>query len=383
MSSYIPNPSLKAASKVDVLRLLRSEQIGPMTFYQLVKFCGSVAKAIEMAPEMSRRGGRKKPISITPKAEAERELAALHRYGGELIVYGEDTYPRLLQMAADAPPAISIIGHAHLLKSTRMLGVVGARNASANGCAFTKKLVHDVAANDCVIVSGLARGIDTAAHQASLKTGTVAVIAGSIDHIYPPENEALYHHIREMGAIVAEAPFGTKPLARHFPARNRIIAGMTQGTLVVEASLKSGSLITAQYALDYNRDVFAVPGSPMDPRCHGTNQLLRDGAHMVQSAADIIAQLHSSADIPLAEHETLPLFAHSVQETSDETTLARAQSEILRALSYSPTAVDEILASTGIPAHAGLAVMLELELAGRIVRMPGALIALKAGANNE
>lgn len=382
MSHYIPNPSLKNADKLDVLRLIRSDNIGPMTFFQLVKFCGSVTKAIEMAPEMSRRGGRKKPIHIIPKSDAERELSALKRYGAELVLYGDATYPRLLQLVPDAPPAISVLGHTHLLSSARMLGVVGARNASANGCMFTKKLVADTAKAGTVIVSGLARGIDTAAHQASLASGTIAVIAGGIDSIYPPENEALYHQIREQGAIIAEAPYNSKPLARHFPARNRIIAGMSQGTLVVEASLKSGSLITAQYALDYNRDVFAVPGSPMDPRCHGTNQLLRDGAHLVQNASDVLAHLRED-DIPLAEHETLPLFSHSVQETTDDATMQRVHATFLQALSYNPIDIDNLLSSTAVPAHIGLAVLLELELAGRIVRMPGSLIALKAGEQDE
>ncbi len=382
MHNYIPNPSLKAERAVDVLRLIRSENIGPMTFYQLVKYCGSVSRAIEIAPEMSARGGRKKPIRIASMAEAEHELSALSRYGASVVLYGSEDYPRLLQMVPDAPPLLTVLGHSHLLSSPRMLGVVGARNASANGCLFTKKLVSDVGATKTVIISGLARGIDTAAHQASLASGTIAVIAGSIDHIYPPENEKLYHAIREQGAIIAEAPFGTKPLARHFPARNRIIAGMAQGTLVVEASLKSGSLITARYALDYNREVFAVPGSPMDPRCHGTNQLLREGAHMVESAADITSHL-SAETIPLAEHPSLPLFGvSSVGETPDDTTLARAQAAILQALSYSPTHIDSVLVSADVPAHIGLAVLLELELAGRVKRLPGGFITLHAGEEN-
>lgn len=382
MYNYIPNPSLKDFDPLDVLRLIRSDQIGPMTFFHLVKFCGSVTRALEMAPEMSRRGGRKKPITLISKAEAEREFTALKRYGGALVMYGEATYPRMLQMVPDAPPVLTVLGHAHLLQHARMLGVVGARNASANGCIFTKKLVADIGKAGGVIVSGLARGIDTAAHQASLVTGTIAVIAGGIDTIYPPENEALYHQIKETGLIVSESPFGSKPLARHFPARNRIIAGMAHGTLVVEASLKSGSLITADYAAEYNRDVFAVPGSPMDPRCTGTNKLLRDGAHMVESAADILAHLRDGDQVPLAEHDG-PLFAASMQEHPDDTTLQRAQHDVLRALSHTPTALDDLLANTGLTPHILLAVVLELELAGRIVRMPGAQIALIAGVENE
>lgn len=382
MYSYIPNPSLKGANALDVLRLIRSDQIGPMTFFHLVKFCGSAKKALEMAPEMSRRGGRKKPITLISERDAERELTAIKRYGAELVMYGEETYPRMLQTIPDAPPVLIVAGHKHLLQHTRMLGVVGARNASANGCIFTKKIANEVGKAGCVIVSGLARGIDTAAHQASLATGTIAVIAGGVDTIYPPENEALYHQIKDTGLIVSESPFGSKPLARHFPARNRIIAGMSHGTLVVEASLKSGSLITADYAAEYNRDVFAVPGSPMDARCTGTNKLLREGAAMVECASDILSQLKSGDHIPLAEHDT-PLFAGLMQEEPDDTTLQHAQHEVLRALSFTPTAIDDVLANTGLTPHIVLAVVLELELAGRIVRMPGAKIALVAGVEHE
>ncbi len=382
MYSYIPNPSLKGADALDVLRLIRSDQIGPMTFFHLIKFCGSAKKALEMAPEMSRRGGRKKPITLISERDAERELTAIKRYGAELVMYGEETYPRMLQTIADAPPVLVVAGHKHLLGHNRMLGVVGARNASANGCIFTKKIASEVGKAGCVIVSGLARGIDTAAHQASLATGTIAVIAGGVDTIYPPENEALYHQIKDTGLIVSESPFGSKPLARHFPARNRIIAGMSHGTLVVEASLKSGSLITADYAGEYNRDVFAVPGSPMDARCTGTNKLLREGAAMVECANDILSQLKSGDHIPLAEHDT-PLFAGLMQEEPDDTTLQHAQHEVLRALSFTPTAIDDVLANTGLTPHIVLAVVLELELAGRIVRMPGAKIALVAGVEYE
>lgn len=382
MYSYIPNPSLKGSDVLDVLRLIRSDQIGPMTFFHLVKFCGSAKRALEMAPEMSRRGGRKKPITLISERDAERELAAAKRYGATMVMYGEEAYPRMLQTIPDAPPLLMVAGHAHLLQHNRMLGVVGARNASANGCIFTKKIAGEVGKNGCMIVSGLARGIDTAAHQASLATGTIAVIAGGVDTIYPPENEALYHQIKETGAIISESPFGSKPIARHFPARNRIIAGMAHGVLVVEASLKSGSLITADYAAEYNRDVFAVPGSPMDPRCTGTNKLLRDGAHMVESTSDILSHLKSGDHIPLAEHDS-PLFAGLMQEEPDDTTLQHAQHEVLRALSVTPTAIDDVLANTGLTPHIVLAVVLELELAGRIVRMPGAKIAIVAGVEHE
>lgn len=377
MQHYIPNPTLKNERVVDVLRLIRSENIGPVTFYQLVKFCGSVTKALEMAPEMSRRGGRKKPIVIAPKAKVEKELEALTRFGAEVLLYGQPEYPRLLQTVTDAPPALIVLGQKHLLTSKRLLGVVGARNASANGSMFTRKIVADLGAQDCTIVSGLARGIDTAAHHASLKTGTIAVIAGGVDTIYPPENERLYHEIRELGVVVSEAPFGSKPMARHFPARNRIIAGMSQGLLVVEASLKSGSLITANYANDYGREVFSVPGSPLDPRCKGTNQLIRDGAHVAESAADIFPHLQMGYDVPLAE-PSRDIFPLGVSEAPDAQALDEAQKEVLQALGFNPTTMDALLAATGLPTQLLLGVILELELAGRVQRLPGGTIALNA-----
>jgi DNA processing protein len=285
--SFIPNPSLRGTDPIDALRLIRSEQVGPMTFFRLVKFCGSVAKAIEMAPGISRRGGRKKPIVITPRAAAEREYEALTKFGAQIVMYGEEAYPRLLQYVPDAPPILTVRGHTHLFSHTNLIGVVGARNASTNGCMFAKKLAADVGAAGYATVSGLARGIDAAVHRGSLISGTIAVIGGGIDNIYPPENATLFAEIAASGAIISELPFGAEPHARSFPGRNRIIAGMSRGVLVVEASLKSGSLITAEFAHDYGRDVFAVPGSPMDPRCHGTNRLLKDGATMVESVSVI------------------------------------------------------------------------------------------------
>jgi DNA processing protein len=381
MYNYIPNPSLKNEAVIDVLRLIRSEHIGPMTFYQLIKFCGSAKKAIEMAPEMSKRGGRKKPLHIISKSQAEKEILAVKNAGAQMVMYGQDSYPRLLQTLSDAPPLLTISGNAHLLSDTKMLGVVGARNASANGCALTKKLVKNCADAGCIIVSGLARGIDTAAHQASLKTGTIAIMAGGIDSVYPPENAGLFDDIKNLGVVVCEAPFGSKPLARHFPARNRIIAGMSHGVLVVEASLKSGSLITANYANDYGRDVFSVPGSPLDPRCKGTNKLLREGAYMAECAQDILSQISAETNLPLAEsgQDHFPL---SIAEATHEHVSQRMQDTILQALGFHPTSFDELLANTGLSPHIVLAVILELELAGKARRLPGGQVTLIAGDDN-
>ena len=377
MTSFIPHPSLRGSDPLDVLRLIRSEQVGPMTFFHLVKFCGSVANALTMAPDMSRRGGRAKPIRITPRAEAEREYAALKKFGAEVVMYGEENYPRLLQVVPDAPPMLTVRGHAHLWNREKIIGIVGARNASANGCAFARKLATELGEAGYLVVSGLARGIDAAAHRGSLAKGTVAVIGGGIDNIYPPENAPLYEEIAASGAIISEMPFGMSPHARSFPGRNRIIAGMSRGAAVIEASLKSGSLITAHFALDYGRDVFAVPGSPMDPRCQGTNQLIREGATMLESVRDIVNNLSAMAPLPLAEPE-IGNFAESAM-VSDSSLLDDARATMTAALSPSPTALEDVMAATGLPPHLVMAVLLELELAGRLQRHPGGRVSLIHG----
>ena len=378
MTNFIPNPHLRGTNPIDALRLIRSEQVGPMTFFRLVKFCGSVEKAIEMAPSISKRGGRAKPIKIASKADAEREYEALTKYGAEILMYGEERYPRLLQQIADAPPILTVRGHAHLCTNTNMVGMVGARNASANGCMFAKKLAGDLGAAGQIVVSGLARGIDSAAHRGALGTGTIAVIGGGINNVYPPENAILFEEIATTGLIISELPFGAEPHARSFPGRNRIIAGMSRGVVVVEASLKSGSLITAEYANDYGRDVFAVPGSPMDPRCHGTNRLLKDGATMVETVRDILGNLAPLGELPLAEQTALS-FNEAPATSLDEQTLERARAAIIESLGASPTMTDDILAMTGVTPHILMAVLLELELAGRLERHAGSKVALRMG----
>lgn len=373
---FIPNPSLRGTDPVDAIRLIRSENVGPMTFFQLVKFCGSVAKALDMAPEISRRGGRKKPITITSKAEAQREFDALTKFGARVLLFGEPEYPRLLQTVADAPPLLTLSGHAHLFAHEKLMGMVGARNASANGCAFAQKLAHELGGAGYTVVSGLARGIDTHAHHGSLASGTVAVIGGGIDNIYPPENEALFAQIAESGAILSEMPFGMKPHAHSFPGRNRIIAGMTRGTVVVEASLKSGSLITANFAGDYGREVFAVPGSPMDPRCAGTNGLIKQGATMVENARDVLGNLASYGQLPLAEGDHGG-FRDAPSAQPSEEILAEARHAVRSAMGASPAFVEDILAMTGLTPHLLMAVLLEFELAGSLQRHPGAKVSLR------
>lgn len=361
---------------LDTLRLIRTEQVGPVTFHNLVSFYGSPAQALVALPDMARKGGRKHPLIAYPTDKAERELEAIAASGAKLVLQSSDHYPPLMRHIADAPPILIARGRTELMASDALIGMVGARNGSANACAFARKLAADLAAMQQVVVSGLARGIDTAAHLGSIAGGTIAVIAGGIDHIYPPENAPLFARIADEGCIVTEAPFGTAPMARHFPARNRIIAGMSRGVVVIEASLKSGSLITATDALDYGRDVFAVPGSPMDPRCHGSNDLIRNGAVLTESVADIMRALHPPTIAHLREEDPLA-FVGARPALLPEQETEKAREAVMEKLGAEPVLLDELLLQCHMSAGAMYLALLELELAGRLVRHTGGTISLK------
>jgi DNA processing protein len=363
---------LTEAEKLDWLRLLRCEGVGPVTFFHLVRFYGSAAKALEALPELARRSGRKQAIRIATRAEAEREIVATTRAGAQFLAWLEPDYPMPLAAIEDAPPLITIRGDASQV-SRRCIGVVGARNASANGRAFAESLARDLGQAGFVIVSGLARGIDAAAHKGGLTTGTVAALAGGIDVCYPPEHRALYDAIAEHGALIAELPPGTEPLARHFPRRNRIISGLAEGVVIVEAALRSGSLITARLAADQGREVFAVPGSPLDPRCHGSNNLIRHGAALTENADDVLRGLGEQrverkiAALGEPALDPLPALAESDAE--------KARALVFEHLSPSPTPVDQLVRQTELPPAAVASILLELELAGRIERHPGNRVA--------
>jgi DNA processing protein len=367
-----PRP-LTDAEKIDWLRLVRSEGVGPITFFHLVRFYGGAAKALAALPELARRSGRKAPIRIATAAEAERELAAVKRAGAALLAWLEPAYPVPLAAIEDAPPLVSVRGNTALL-AQRNVAIVGARNASANGRAFAETIARDLGKAGLAIASGLARGIDAAAHKGALATGTIAVLAGGIDVCYPPEHRALYDAIAAEGALVAELPPATEPLARHFPRRNRIISGLSEGVVVVEAALRSGSLITARLAGEQGREVFAVPGSPLDPRCHGSNNLIRQGAALTESAEDVLRALSgrriAAEPAPaLAEPDLAPL-APPAEADSD-----KARTLLIEHLSPSPTAVDELVRQTELPPALVASALLELELAGRIERHPGNRVA--------
>ncbi|MFC1674155.1 DNA-processing protein DprA [Pseudomonadota bacterium] len=360
--------------RLDWLRLIRSERVGPITFYKLLERFGTAKAALDALPDLAKRGGARSQFKACPKAEAERELEELTRLGGALITRAEEAYPTLLAHVEDAPPVLSVLGHAHLLNK-RCVAIVGARNASLNGRNFAKRLGRELGAAGLLVASGMARGLDAAAHEGALDTGTVAVLGGGVDVIYPRENTLIYESLRERGTIISEVALGTKPQARHFPRRNRIISGMARGTLVVEASLKSGSLITARMALEQNRDVFAVPGSPSDPRAQGCNNLIKQGAHLAQNADDILDVLNSDLSRSLSAPNPMD-YKQKTSPLPDDAEMAQARDQIQEMLSPSPVTVDEMVRNCQFSPSTVSLVLLEMELAGRLERHPGNRVSL-------
>jgi len=367
--------ALNPAERLDWLRLLRSENVGPITFYQLLQRFGSAAAALDALPSFARRGGRRGNLTICPRADAERELISLDKVHARLIAWGEPDYPQALTAVEDAPPLVAVRGQTGLLKQ-RALAVVGARNASANGRRFAREIAAELGRNGFLVVSGLARGIDAAAHQGAIETGTLAVVAGGIDVVYPEENRTLYDEIVERGVVMAELPVGTMPQASHFPRRNRIISGASLGVLVVEAALKSGSLITARFALEQGREVFSVPGSPLDPRCRGCNDLIRRGATLVEGVDDVLSALEGQLSESPAEHQRRTPRSPLTDGNPTENETDHERAKILEALGPSPVAVDELVRQCQLSPAIVATVLLELELAGRLERQPGNRVTL-------
>jgi len=345
-----------------------------VTFNRLLERFGSARAALDALPELAKRGGTKRALKAYPKAEAEREMQAFEALGGHYITRAEKGYPTLLAHVEDAPPVLTVLGHPHLL-TKRCVAIVGARNASLNGRNFARRIAAELGAAGLLVVSGMARGLDAAAHQGAMDTGTVAVLGGGADVIYPRENASLYEELKTRAAIISEVEPATQPQARHFPRRNRIISGMCRGTLVVEASMKSGSLITARMALEQNRDVFAVPGAPSDPRAQGCNKLIKDGAHLVQTAQDVTDVLFSDLSRTLESPKPLDYNMKVPAPPSDEE-LQSARGEIQEMLSPSPVTVDELVRNCQFSPAAVSLVLLELELAGRLERHPGNRVSL-------
>ena len=349
------------------MRLARSPGIGPVTYRQLIARFGSARAALDAVPDLARRGGGSAP-KLFGRDQAEREIDRVEKLGARYLVLGQGLYPRLLAEMEDAPPLLMAEGDLGLLER-QAVAIVGARNASAAACRFARGLAHDLGGEGLAVVSGLARGIDSAAHDGALETGTIAIIAGGIDVFYPPENEERQRAIGERGLLLAEMPPGTEPRARHFPYRNRIIAGISVGTVVVEAAPRSGSLITARLAAEAGREVMAVPGSPLDPRAQGCNQLIRDGATLVQTAADVAEAIR----IPSSSVQSPPARFEPAEELNGKDVFG----DIEELLGPSPVPVDEIIRLSGASSGAVQMALLELDLAGRLDRHAGGKVSLR------
>jgi DNA processing protein len=351
------------------LRLIRSENVGPITYFQLIARFGSAAAALAAIPDLAARGGGRGP-KLVSRASVEREIESVARLGARYLFLGQGAYPPLLAEIETAPPALIAKGHVSVLEKP-CIAIVGARNASAAACRFARGLAQKLGEVGQAIVSGLARGIDTAAHDGALETGTIAVVAGGIDIFYPPENEARQRAIAERGLLVSEQPPGTEPRARHFPYRNRIIAGLAHGTVVVEAAPRSGSLITARLAAESGREVMAVPGSPLDPRAQGCNQLIRDGATLIQSADDVLEAVSPLRIPPFRQKELSYAPAEVPPDVPDA-----VRACVVALLNATPVPVDELVRQAAVPPAAVQTVLLELELAGRLERHAGGKVSL-------
>lgn len=353
---------------LDRLRLIRSANIGPVTYFQLLARFGNAAAALAAIPQLAARSGGKAP-RIADLKDVAAEIEAVQRLGARYLFLGQGLYPPLLAEIDSAPPALIVRGDLGLLERPA-IAIVGARNASAAACRFARDLARGLADEGVLVVSGLARGIDSAAHQGALRGGTAGVIASGIDITYPPENKELQEQVATQGLLVAEQPPGREPLARHFPYRNRIIAGMTLGTVVVEAAPKSGSLITARLAGEAGREVMAVPGSPLDPRAQGCNSLIRDGATLIQSVADVLETIRPIASMMGAPRRSFRAEPVCADASDDD------RGVVLSLLSHAPVPVDEIIRQSGLAPATVQTVLLELELSGRLERHAGGRVSL-------
>ena len=356
------------ASHIDRLRLIRTPNVGPVTYFQLLSRFGTAQAALDALPNLAARGGGARPRVPTVQ-EIDAEVQAVARAGARYLFVGEGMYPALLAQLENAPPVLIVRGQLHLLDRPAV-AIVGARNASAAACRYARGLAHDLAAEGLTVVSGLARGIDTAAHQGAIDEATVGVIASGIDIAFPPENAELQERIAGQGVLIAEQVPGREPLARHFPYRNRIIAGLSLGTIVIEAAPKSGSLITARIATEAGREVMAVPGSPLDPRAQGCNALIRDGATLIQNAADVLEALRPQIGHVAQRREgwTPP---PPVADADDG-----ARAIVTDLLGHTPVAVDELVRQSGLHPAMVATVVLELELGGRLHRHAGGRVSV-------
>lgn len=367
-----PPPEEEALAR---LRLIRSRRVGPVTFWRLLADHGTALAALAALPEVAQAAGVE-DYTPCPVEVARAEVAAARKSGARMVLHGMPHYPAALADLPDAPPLLWVIGDTALL-TRPMVALVGARNASSLGIRMARRMAAELKEAGFVVVSGLARGIDAAAHEAALPGATVAVQAGGVDTVYPIENADLARRIAETGCRISEQPMGLDPQARHFPVRNRLISGMAQAVVVVEAASRSGSLITAKTALDQGREVYAVPGHPFDARAGGCNMLIRDGATLVRSAADVIEALAPAAARPLAEAAPPPEVEVEKPKRPPSRPLreiAALHSVILARLGPSPMAEDQLIRDLALSAAEVAPHLLALELEGKVLRQPGGLL---------
>lgn len=363
--------------RLDWLQLIRTDSIGPITFHRLIKKYGSAAKALSALPDLSTKAGRKRMLRPASRDEARQEIEIANDIGARLIAHCEPDYPALLRAIADPPPLIYVCGDVALFQQPS-IAIIGARNASAAGRKFARSLAGDLGAEGITVISGLARGIDGAAHEAAIETGTIAVVGGGVDVIYPPEHAELTQTIASRGVLMSERPPNYQPTARDFPRRNRLISGLSRGVVVIEAAAKSGTLITARFALEQGRDVFAVPGSPLDPRCAGANNLIRDGATLVQDVQDILTALaEQTTSAGLAQKNLFSLdddgrdFSEFTSENLNEDASQALRDLVLESLSYTPVHRDDLIRDLNASPSLIIDALLDLALSGEAEEVSG------------
>ena len=362
-------PLLPDVERIAAIRLIRSENVGPVTFRDLLAHCGSARAALDAIPELSRRGGRRQPIRICTQREAEAEITRAQRFGAELILVGDAAYPAPLAALDAPPPLLYAKGDISLLQKPA-IAIVGSRQCSAAGTKLARLFAAEIGRAGFVVASGLARGIDAAAHHAALDTGTIAVLAGGLDHVYPPEHDTLQQAIGERGCLLSEMPFGFTPRGQDFPRRNRIVSGLSLGVLIIEAARRSGTLVTARLAAEQGREVFAVPGHPLDPRAEGTNKLLKSGATFVTEPADILSALSPQLQLQAPARQ----FRESPPRPSLEPAPIPSDDDrgrVLSALGPAPVDIDSLARATGLPIRSVQIAVMELALAGRLERNGG------------
>jgi DNA processing protein len=358
------------SQKLFALRLARSENVGKTTFFRLIEIYGSAQKAIEQLPELSRQGGLLRKIKICSEEEAQKEITDSQNFGAEILFFDDEKYPRLLREIADPAPILTVKGDVEFFNRD-CIAIVGPRNASFHGVSFAKKIALELGQHSIITVSGMARGVDTAAHEASILSGTIGVIAGGINNIYPAENSKLYEQVAQRGLLVTETPFNMPPKGGNFVQRNRIISGLSLAVIVVEDGLKSGSLITARCAAEQGREVFAVPGSPFDPRCHGTDRLIKDGANMLETIDDIMKEFYDLrarfSDVGKLREPESEQFEGPIPRTTSDDDIQKIRQEILNKIDFMPIAVEEIINELQISARLVNIALMQLELADKIM----------------